>query len=869
MNLFRRFHRILSRSRIEADMNEEMRLHLEHRVHENIAHGQSPEDARYAAIREFGGIEQFKEIARQQRYGVWLAQLGQDLRYAVRQLAHHLSFTSITVAIIVLGIGATTTVFSVLNSLLLKPLGYDEPGQLVSVFEASGPRQQNLVSPGVFMDWREQNTLFEGFAAYSQDSLNFTGEGEPQQISGCRMSVSGLQLLRARPILGRIFAPDEDQPGHENVIILSYELWQSRFGGDEHVIGRKVLLNDAPLTVIGVLGPRFLPLESQRFVIPYVLPSSLRQMRDRHWFNVIGRLRPGVTPVQAQSELSAIVEHNKVYYPQWKKGWSVTVIPMQQQLVQGIKPSLLILLGAVTLVLVVACTNVANLLLARACSRQKEMSLRAALGASRSRMIRQLLTESILLAIIGAAGGLFVAFVSLRALRHVFESMNIARASELSVDAHVLVFTLVVSFATGIGFGLAPALQASEVDLSHGLSEAMRGSSNRGGRLRSSLIVGQVSLALTLLVAAGLLLHSFLRLTEVFPGFRPEHILTMQLALSDRKYPTLTKQVAFYNRVVEQVDALPGVEAAGLNRGLPLARDGWADRFFHVVGRARQPEGGYDLDNDSCTAGYFSTMGIPLVKGRFFTADEVAKSALVVIINETTAHELFPGTNPLGEHLSDGEVSSEIVGVVGDIRTRSLSEKVRPMVYRPGAESDYWRTAILYVRTQGKPGSVADLVRRRIQSIDPDQPVANVQNLEAVVDSSIADRRIILATLGAFVLVALGLAGIGLYGTMAYAAAQRTREFGIRMSLGANPRSLLRLVLRDAFSLIGIGLVLGLLSALSLSRLLVKLLYEVKPTDLSTFVVVSGVLLLVGMLASWIPARRASRMDPMVALRAD
>jgi len=869
MNLFRRFRRFMQGHRIEAEMKEEMHLHLEQRAREHAANGLSPEDARYAALREFGGIEQFKEIAREQRSGFWLTQLAQDLRYASRQLAHRLGFTTITITIIVIGIGATTTVFSVLNSLLLKPLDYDEPGQLVNVFEASGPAKQNLVSPGVFMDWREQATLFEGFAAYSQDSLNFTGNAEPQQIPGCRMSAAGLQLLRAHPILGRIFAPDEDQPGHENVIVLSYELWQSRFGKDEHIIGRKILLNDVPLTVIGVLAPRFLPLESQRFVIPYVLPSSVRQMRDRHWFNVIARLKPGVTTAQAQDELAAVVEHNKSSYPEWKKAWTATVIPMQEQLVQEIKPGLLILFGAVMLVLVVAATNVANLLLARACSRQKEMSLRAALGASRGRIIRQLLAESILLALLGAVGGLLVAILSLNGLQHIFETMNVARARELNIDTHVLVFTLIVSLATGIGFGLAPALQAAGTGLNVGLNDATRGSSTTGGWIRGALIVGQASLALTLLVGAGLLLHSFVRLIDVSPGFRPENILTMQLTLSEQKYPTLAQQMGFYNRIAEQVGALPGVEAAGLNRGLPLAREGWADRFFRVVGRAQQPEEGYDLDNDSCTADYLRAMGIPLLSGRFFSTDDVAKSAPIVIINQTAAHDLFPGKNPLGERLSDGEVSCEIVGVVGDIRTRGLTEKVHPMVYRPGAPSDYWRTGTLYVRTQGSPAAATDLVRRTIQAIDPSQPVANVQTLAAVVDASIADRRLILMMLGAFALVALGLAAIGLYGTMSYAAAQRTREFGIRVALGANPRDLLGLVLGQAFRLVGIGLALGLLSAMSLSRLLVNLLYDVKPTDPSTFLGVSGVLLLVGLLAAWLPARRATRVDPMIALRAE
>ena len=789
-----------------------------------------------------------------------------DLRFAFRQLLKNPGFTAVAVLTLALGIGANTAIFSVVNTMLLKPLPYEQPGQLVQLFEAPSPGEQNSVSPGVFFDWREQGTSFEGFAAYNNVVLNFTGAGEPERLNGLRMSANGLHILRARPVLGRIFAPDEDQAGKEKVVVLTHQLWQRRFGGERDVVGRTALLNDESYTVIGVLPAGFLPFEAQEFVVPYVPQPRWRDQRDGHYLRVMGRIKAGVLIEHAKTELDAIAQRSKPLYPAWKQNWGVTIVPLQEQLVQGLKPALLVLLGAVGLVLLIACTNVANLLLAKASARQKEMAIRAAMGASRARIVQQLLTESVLLALLGAGLGLLFAFWSVNGLRHVLGSMNAARVHEITLDSGVLCLALVVSVITGLAFGLAPALQASRPNLNHALQDGVRGSATGGNRLRSSLIVGEVALALVLLVGAGLLLHSFSRIVNVPSGFNPGRALTLQLSLSDQKYPDNSRRLAFYNRVAERVAGLPGVEAAGLSKSLPLL-GGVPDNFFRIPGRANHREPGYDALFDFCTAGYFSAMGIPLLRGRSFTDHEVATAARVAIINSVAARDFFPGEDPLGRQITEGNAVYEIVGIVGDVRMRGLTRRISPMVYRPQAPAHTWNSATLVVRTHGSPMAFVESVRRVVHEIDPAQPLANVRTLDDVVDASVAERRLTLVLLGSFAAVALLLAAIGLYGVIAYVVTQRTREFGIRFALGARRRDVFQLVLRQGMKLVVIGLVLGVVGAFSLTHLLTNLLYEIKPNDPLAFIGVSTVLLTVALFAAWLPARRAARVHPMEALR--
>ncbi len=866
MKLLRRFRALFRREKLDAEMAEELRAHLELQAAENEKRGLPPDEARYAAHRAFGGVEQIKERARDGRGFVWLEQLQQDFRFAFRQLRRNPGFALVAILTLAIGTGANTAIFSLVNSLVLKPLAYDEPGQLVQVWEAPGGNGLNPVSPGVFLDWREQATSFDSLAAYRSIDLNLTAAGEPERLSGLRMTADGLRVLRARPIVGRIFAADEDQPGKERVVVLTYELWHRRFGGDAALVGRTIRLNDAPYTVIGILPPGFLPRATQQFVVPQMIEPFWRELRAGHFLYVMGRVKSGVSLEHAGAELAAISARSAAqYFPQWKKDWTARVVPLRDHFSGDVKPALLLLLAAVVLVLLVACANVANLLLAKASARRREIAVRAALGASRGRVIRQMLVESVLLAAIGAALGLVLAVWSVAGLRHLIGTMNFARAHEIAVDGRVLGVTLAVALVTGFAFGLAPALQASRVALTDALKDASRGSAG-GGRLRQGLIMGEVALALVLLVGAGLLLRSFHRLTSVPPGFVPEQALTMQLSLPEQKYPTNAHRLAFFNQMITRIEALPGVQSAAVSKSVPLA-SGFPDDFFRVVGRASQPEQGYVADYDYCTPHFFRALGIPLRRGRAFT--EIDADARVAIINEEFAHRFFPDEDPIGRHLIQDKTTWEIIGVVGAVRGRGLAEAPRPVVYRPQAPTEASRNSHLVVRAAMSPEGLAESVRRAILALDPGQPVANVRTLEAVVTGSIADRRLTLALLIGFAATALALAAIGLYGVIAGSVAQRTRELGIRVALGATRRDVLGLVVGEAMKLVLLGLALGLAAALALGRLVEKMLYDVLPTDASTFTAVSALLLAVALFAAWLPARRAAKIDPMVALRAE
>jgi predicted permease len=800
------------------------------------------------------------------RPGLWLDQFLGDCRYTLRALLRQRGFTLVAVLTLALAIGSTTAIFSVVNALVLKPLPYEQPGQLVQVFEAPRPGSTNAVSPGIFTDWRTHATLFEGFAALRTIDLNLTGTGTPLRLNGLRMSANGLKLMRARPVLGRIFAPDEDEVGKDKVIVLTHQLWQRQFGGAADIVGKTISLNSEAYTVIGVLPPGFLPFEQNQFVLPLPFQNGWTEQRGGHFLRVYARLKPGVTIEQARAELAALAERSKPLYPEWKRTWSATAIPLAEQLVSDIKPALLVLLGAVGLVLLIGCANVANLLLARAAGRAKEIALRAALGASRARVIRQLLAESLILSLLGGLLGLAFAFWSTSALRSVISGMNFARAHEISLDGTVLLAATAISVVTGIVFGLVPALHASRVELTHALKEGARGSAGGGGKLRSGLIVGEVALSLLLLVGAGLLIRSFTRLLDVAPGFEPRQALTLQLSLADTKYPDNASRAGFFLRVAERVATLPGVAAAGLASSLPLT--GVSDQFVRIPGWAGDRDPGYDADYDICTPDFFRAMGIPLRRGRFFEPADLTGTRRAALINEKMAQTCFPNEDPIGRQLVYGKEMYDIVGVVGDVRMRRLNRDVTGMVYR-SMSADSWRGATLVVRTTGDPAALGEVVRKAILELDPEQPVSNVRTLQQVVARSVGDRRLTMLLLGLFATAALALAAVGLYGIVAYAVVQRTREIGIRVALGANRQNVVGLMLSQGMKLVVIGLGLGLAGAFGLTPLLQSLLYDIKPIDPLSFSVVSLALLLVAFLASWIPARRAARVDPMVALRAE
>ncbi len=867
-----RWRALLRRSEMEREMDEELRYHIERQTDQNIRLGMNPEDARYAARKAFGGVEQAKEQSRDASGARWLEDLWQDLSFGARMLLKNPGFTLIAVLTLALGIGANTAIFSIVNGVLLKPLPCEQPDKLVQLWEAPRVGVLGAASPGAFLDWKEQSTSFESLSLLLDIDLNLTGEGEPERISGAKMSAGGLQILRARPMLGRLFAPDEDQPGKDKVIVLTHRLWQRRFGGDTNIVGRAIHLSDQGYTVIGVLPPSFLPWDRPEFIIPGAVAPEEANQRAAHWLGIFGRLKSDLTVEQARAEITALSARLKPLYPAHKKDWVVNIAPMQEMMTRDIKPTLLMLLGAVGCVLLIACANVANLLLAKASARRREIAIRAALGAGRWRVIRQLLTESALLAMIGAMIGLLLAFLSVDAISHL-TAVNLPRVQEIRLDLRVLGFALCVSLLSGLAFGLTPALQASKPDINETLKESGRGSqgSVRNG-VRSSLIVSEVALALILLIGAGLLLNSFFRLSNVSPGVNPKNALIMQISLPDKKYPNAERRAAFFQQAAERIENLPGVDAAGVTRTMPLA--GFApSAYFSIIDRSGRPESSYMTDFDFCTPGYFRAAGIPLRAGRLFDQGDRPGAARAVIINETLARQYFPNENPLGKliHLEvfAGKIDEgwEIVGIVGDVRQRGQAKEVRPCVYRPQAFSFSGGDGHIVIRTARAPLAMADSARKAILEVDPSQPVANIRTMEDALGASVAERRFITILLGGFAAASLLLTAIGLYGVIAYGVSQRTHEIGVRIAMGAQARDVLQLVVGHGMKLALIGVSLGLIGSLALTRLLKALLYGVSATDPVTFAVVASLILGVALLACFIPARRAAKVDPLVAIR--
>jgi predicted permease len=859
---------LLRRSEMERELDEELRHHIERQTEQNVRLGMSPEEARCAARKAFGGVEQAKEWSRDARGVRWIEDLWQDLCYGTRMLIKTPGFTLIAVATLALGIGANTAIFSVVNGMLVRPLPYDQPDQLVQLWEAYKAGVDGAASPGAFLDWKGQSTSFESLSLLLNIDLNLTGEGEPERISGAKMSASGLPILRAQPLLGRAFAPDEDQPGKDKVIVLTHRLWQRRFGGDANIVGRVIQLSDQSYTVIGVLPPRFLPWDWADFILPSAVAPEDANRRDAHWLGVFGRLKSGLTVEQARAEVNALSARIKPLYPAYKKNWVVNIVPMQERITGDIKLSLLLLLGAVGCVLLIACANVANLLLARALARQREMAIRAALGASRWRVIRQLLTESVLLALIGALIGLLLAFWSVDALTHL-TAVDLPRVQEVRIDLQVLGFALCISLLSGLAFGLAPAVQASKPDLNETLKESGRGLQGRvRNNVRSSLIVSEVALALILLIGAGLLLNSFIRLSSVPPGINPKNALTMQISLPDKKYPDAERRAAFFQQVIERIENIPGIEAAGVTATMPLSGRS-PSTFFSVIGRPGQPEPGYLTDFDFCTPGYFRAAGIPLRAGRLFDQGDRPGAARVVLINEMLARERFPNEDPLGKLIRLEDEGWEIIGIVGDVRQRGQAQNARPCVYLPQAFSYGGGDGHLVIRTTGAPMAIAESVRRAVLEADPAQPVANVRTMEDVLGASVAQRRFIMMLLSGFAVASLLLAALGLYGVIAYGVSQRTHEIGIRIAMGAQARDVLQLVVGHGMKLALIGVGLGLLGSFALTRLLKSSLYGVGATDPATFALITLLILGVALLACYLPARRATKVDPLVAIRCE
>lgn len=876
--IYTRIYGLLRKGRVEEDMEAELRFHILMRARENVARGMTPEEAERDARRRFGNLGLIKERCRDVRGGGMLETLWQDLHYGVRMLVRKPGFAAIAVVTLALGIGANTAIFSVVNTVLLRPLPYPNPDELVMVWETA-PKlgfPHNDVAPANFIDWRDQNRAFAQIAAFGGNSMSLTGRGEPERIEGARVSASLFPLLGVAPVLGRVFTAEEDRPDAPGVIVLSHGLWQRRFGGDPGIIGQTLTLNYRPFTVIGVMPAPFrFPDREQEFWLPMAFEPEEAAGRGDHYLHVVARLGPGVTMWQAQAEMADIAARLERQYPRTNTEQGVVLVPLHEEFVGDIRKPLLILLGVVGFVLLIACANVTNLLLARAAARQKEMTIRAALGASRVRLARQLLTESVLLAGLGGAAGTLLAVWG-SGLLEALVPESLAQARGVVTDGRVLAFAVAVSLLTGVVFGLLPAQQVSKPNLTEALKEGGQGSAGGGkrGRLRGALVVGEIALSLVLLVGAGLMIRSFYRLTRVDPGFRPDQALTMRMQLSGEKHGDPAKRRAFYEQMLQHVQSLPGVQAAGVITQLPLTTQGL---YFSFSLEGQPPMASANLPQAAfrvISQDYFRALGVPLLRGRSFTPQDTEDAQAVAVINRTMAERFWPGQEAIGRRFKIGPSDSPnpwlvVVGVVGDVRQTSLDQALKPEVY-VSHQQDRRFFAIprdLVVRTEGDPLSMAAAVRGAIWELDKDLPLFRVQTMDHIVSLAVAGQRFNLLLLTVFAALALILASVGVYGVMSYVTAQRTHEIGIRVALGARQRDMLKLVMGQGLMLIVSGVAAGLAGAFALTRLMTSLLFDIGTTDPLTFAATALLLAIVALLACYVPARRAAKVDPMVALR--
>jgi len=805
--------------------------------------------------------------------------LRQDVAYAIRRLYNAPAFTAIAVVTLALGIGANSGIFSVVNGVLLKPLPYPQSNRLVAVYQMYQGHPSIMSGPS-FIDAAVHASSLENAAALHRTRIVLTGEGEPAALEAAQVSASLFNVLRVRPILGRTFNADEDTPGKTNVIILSHGLWRERFGGAREVIGKRIKIDGVPHEVIGVMPAGFSYPNARDAWTPLEYDEDFVAKQRGAWqYDVIARLKADITPEQSAAELGAIGTNLARQYPDANEGVGITTVPLHDALVGDIRSSVLVLWGAVAFVLLIACANVANLLLARAAARGSELAVRTALGAGRSRLIRQLLTECVILATIGGGLGVLIAAWSVSLLTGLHPA-GIPRLDTVSVDGTVIAFTFSLAVLTGIIFGAFPAIHATR-GLSGALKESGRGAvATRGGaRMRNALVVAELALALTLLVGAGLLMRSFLRLQAVSPGFHPDHVLTFNVTLPNARYADDPPRVAFFDQLLPKLAALPGVRAVGAVMGVPLVGLQFS-LSFKVEGRPPVPPAEEpSMQIRVASPGYFQTIGIPVKRGRAFTDDDRPGTQQVVVITESAAKQFFPNEDPIGKTITLGwgktnkagvhqAAGGRIVGIVGDVKDAGLNEPNAPQLYMPLRQWPIgWMSIVM--KTAVPPESLTQATRAVVYSIDPDLPSSNVSTLDHIVARSISQPRFYMLMLGTFAALALTLAAIGIFGVLSCAVSQRTREIGIRMALGAQERLVVRLIVRQAMMLVAGGLVCGTAAALFLSRTMTNMLFLVDPTDPVTFAAVAAVLSGVAMLASYLPARRATRVDPIIALRAE
>lgn len=800
----------------------------------------------------------------------------QDLRYGFRSLLRNPGFSAVAILALALGIGPNSAIFTLVNAVLLKPLPIPEPDRVVMIWQTllKSGFDQMPVSPDDYLDWKQQARSFEDMAAafaIPEYGLNISGSGEPERVLAALGSKEFLPVLGIKPVVGRNFLPEEDRPGGPPVVLISHSLWQRRFHSDPSAVGQTLTVNGIPRTIVGVVPRALSDMVTADLWLPTTINPNHSERRS-HNYGIVARMKPGVTLEQARVEMVTIAQRLEQQYPATNTGWGVRLFPMAEMYSGRIRPVLLVLLGAVGLLLLIACANLANLLLARAATREREIAIRGALGASRLRVVRQLLTESLVLAFAGGLLGLILAAWSVRLLRGVVPDM-FPMMKQMTVDSRVLLFTVGICMLTSLLFGLVPALKASRTDLNTTLKEAGGRSESSGGsqRIRSTLLASEVALAVLLSVSAGLLVRSFVRVMKVNPGLRTENILTMNLSLPDVRYPTPLQRMTFYKTLVERLETLPGVKSAGAVQFLPLRVSILSFRIgvtrFQIQGQPVVPEDQQPLaDFRSVTAGYFNTMEIALRQGRLFDQRDTLESKRVLIVNEAMVRRHFANDNPLGQKILNYGALQEIVGVVADAKLYALDAPVEPAIYAVHTQvpnSDMG----LVVHTQGDPPALTTAVRREILNLDPEQPISNVRTMQKVLSDSLMLRRVSMLMLSVFAGLALTLATVGIYGLTAYSVSRRTHEIGLRAALGASPLQILWLVVGRGLLISLIGAAIGLAVAFQLTRVVAGMLYGVTATDPLVFAGVPVFLIAVSLVASYVPARKATQIDPLVALR--
>jgi predicted permease len=889
----------LARPRRDREFEEELASHLAMHVEDNLRAGMPPEEARRDALQKLGGVEQTRERYREQQGLPLVDTLTQDVRIGLRMMRRSPLFTAAALLVLALGIGANAVMFSVVNLLLLRPLPYPDAGRLLHVQTVDAQHTEMATAVPDFQEYRSRNRTFEGLASYYSGPFDLTGVGEPERVRALVVSSEFLGVLRTPPALGRDLLPRDEVWGDHRVALITDGFWRRRFAGDPGLVGRQILLGGQPFTVVGVLGPgfTFLGADVQALVPMSFAPGDNMNSHNNYFLTMVGRLSPGVASGAALTDLNAISESIIARHPE-NKGTQIGTKPLREALVGDVRPAVLVLFGAVALVLLIACANLANLLLARAVTRRREIAVRVAIGASRLRVLRQLLTESILLAALGSVLALALAWLCIRTLNSLGQHV-LPRSEDVRIDLAVLAFTVLVTVLTGLLFGLAPAWRSAQVGPAEALKDGSRTAGDaRGARLRGALVVAEVALSLVLLIGAGLMLRSMHALARVDAGFEAGKVLTVELSVPKQRYVdealerrfsrlAYSKATRFFDDVIREARSVPGVRRVGAVNGLPLMGEIWGksvtlyDRPLPASLR-ELPTIQYRV----VAGDYFGALGIPILAGRGFTEHDTEPAAKVAIINRTMARQHWKDQDPIGKVISvnppvhlvpAGTVPPDyeptllaVVGVAADVRYGALSAPPLPLVYAPYAQGAEGTTTMYVVMsTSDDPALLVGAARDRIKRVDPDVPASSIQTMDERVSTSLAGPRLQAIVLGVFAGLALVLAATGVYGVMAHAARQRTREIGIRMALGADPRAILSLILRQGLALVAAGIATGLMGAAALTRTLQTLLYDVSPTDPLVFAGITVVLAVVALLAAWLPARRATHLDPLVALRED